>query len=104
MTFPINENYNTVMKTNEIARKACGNCKYFSCRYYRANYTYVLALGEGQCGIRKFNEEEQAKLPFGFVCDKWARKNCADADIADIKYELGEITAKLILIVKALSK
>lgn len=92
------------MKRNEEPRKACDNCKYFSRRYYRANYTFVLALGEGCCGIRKFTEEEQTKLPNGFVCDKWAPKPCADTDMYEIKEELRAITAKLILIVKALSK
>lgn len=92
------------MKTKETERKACDGCRYFSARYYRANYTYVLSLGEGRCGVRKFTEEEREKLPFGFVCDEWKPKICADTDLAEIRYELGEITAKLILIVKALSK
>ena len=92
------------MKRKEEPHKACDTCKYFSCRYYRANYTYVLAMGEGFCGIKKFSEEEKAKLPYAFICDKWTPKVDADTDIYEIKEELKDITAKLILIVKALSK
>ena len=92
------------MKTKETERKACDSCRYFSFRYYRTNYKFSVALGEGVCGVRKFTEKEREKLPFGFVCDEWKPKICADTDLAEIRYELGEITAKLILIVKALSK
>lgn len=92
------------MKAKDYERKACDNCKYFSCRYYRANYTFGVALGEGYCGVGKFTGQEQAKLPYGFVCDEWAPKPCAGTDISEIKNELGKITAKLILIVKALTK
>ncbi len=83
-------------------RQACDNCKYFSFRFYRAEYNYFVALGEGNCGVKKYTEEERAKLPFDFVCDKWTRKNCKDTDMSQIKDELSEITAKLIAIVKEL--
>jgi len=92
------------MNAKKDARKACDNCKYFSFRYYKAKYTFMAALGCGECVMRKFTDEERAKLPFGFVCDKWTRKNSDETDISEIKNELGDITARLILIVNALSK
>ncbi len=58
------------MKTQEAIRKSCENCNFFSFRYYRTEYKFSLALGEGVCGVRKYTEEERAKLPFGFVCVK----------------------------------
>ncbi len=92
------------MKTQEAIRKSCENCKFFSFRYYRTEYKFSLALGEGVCGVRKYTEEERAKLPFGFVCDKWRQRVCAETDISAIKDELAEITSRLIVIVKTLSK
>ena len=92
------------MKAKECVNKACDSCKYFSLRYYRANYNYCVAFGEGNCGIKKFTKEERAKLPYGFVCEKWAQKPCADTDLFLIKNELMEVTAKLIAIIKELPK
>ncbi len=91
------------MKAKEDTRKACNSYKYFSFRYYKVKYTFLVALGCGECVMRKFTEEERAKLPLGFVCDKWTRKTCDETDISEIKNELGDITARLILIIKTLS-
>lgn len=92
------------MKTKREPYKQCDNCKYFSFRYYRANYTYSVSMQNGACAIKKFTEQEREKLPYEFVCDRWEPKPCTETDISAIKNELGEITAKLILIVKDLAK
>jgi len=92
------------MKAKEYKHCACDNCKNFVKHFYRANYNYWISLKCGECRIKKFTEEEREKLPFGFVCDKWTQKTCDETDISEIKNELGDITARLILIVKALSK
>lgn len=92
------------MKAIEEPRKACDNCIYFVTYYQKVGYTYYKVIKCGQCFIKIYTEEERLKLPYDFVCDKWTQKACADTDISEIKDELGDITAKLILIVKALSK
>ncbi|MDE6667238.1 MAG: hypothetical protein K2K38_02685 [Clostridia bacterium] len=92
------------MKTKENTRKACDNCKYFVMHYQKVSYTFFNVDRCGECRLGKFSEEEKAKLPYGFVCDKWTPKVGVDTDIYEIKEELKDITAKLILIVKALSK
>ena len=92
------------MKRKEEPHKACDNCKHFVKHYQKVSYTFFSVDGCGECRVKKYTEEEQAKLPYGFVCAEWAPKPCADTDIYEIKEELKEITARLILIVKALSK
>ena len=92
------------MKRNKEPRKWCDNCNYFIKHYQKVSYTFFSVDRCGECRIRKFTEEERLKLPYDFVCDKWTPKVGADTDIYEIKEELKEITAKLILIVKALSK
>ena len=61
-------------------------------------------MENGACAIKNFTEQERKKLPYEFVCDRWEPKPCTETDISAIKNELVEITAKLTLIINALSK
>ena len=90
------------MRREDEPRKACDNCKHFVMHFYRSKYDYWIADECGECKIRKFTEEERTKLPCMFVCDKWEK--CDNPEQLELKNQLTDITARLILIVKALSK
>lgn len=89
------------MRRKEEPRKECANCKHFTMHFQRCTYNYYVLFKCGECRLRKYSEEEKEKLPYGFVCDKWESR---EYSTLELKNELTDITAKLILIVKALSK
>ena len=90
------------MKTKDNTHKACDNCKHFIMHFQRCTYNYYVVFKCGECRIKKFTEEEKEKLPYGLVCDNWEEYGYSQT--LELKNELTDITAKLILIVKALSK
>ncbi|MDE5667075.1 MAG: hypothetical protein K2I29_02435 [Clostridia bacterium] len=90
------------MKVKEKTHIGCDNCKYFIVLYYRNKYNYAVATGNGECVLKSYTEEERAKLPYGFVCDKWTKKEHADLNTSELKNELVDISAKIRLVIKNL--